>query len=243
MKYQFVKKRPDISAKEIHGFRDFDAVLTASQQVTGLTISAKLLWGLAAVSIIGLVYFLTINQTELEKVATAPSTSEVAEATRPEAQKPIERTTPERDTKPETKTKPEVAKPEKSETPEKQVPTPQHQGQQEPKPKTENEVRKEDVYLNAEPVDGFELFYAFIESELTYPELARKDSIKGHVKVMFSIDVDGSIKDITVVEPLGELFDNEAIRVIKRSPPWKPATFNGYPVSSRMSIKLSFKAE
>ncbi|MEQ9376260.1 MAG: TonB family protein [Imperialibacter sp.] len=240
MKYQFVKKRQEISTEQIHSLRDFDSVLAGSKQVSGLAYSGKLLWGLAVIPAIGIVYLLTVGRPSVndkqpaladvpvkEEAVSARPPVEAAPATRLDDQKPT----------PSTSEQP-VAKQKTSPPAEKKSAPPSETGAQQT-----NQVQKEDVYLNAEPKEGFELFYAFIETELTYPELARKDSVQGYVKVMFSVDVDGTLKDISIVESMGDLFDNEAIRVIKRSPPWKPASFNGYPVSSRMSIKLTFKVE
>ena len=212
MKYQFVKKRQEISTEQIHSLRDFDSVLAGSKQVSGLAYSGKLLWGLAVIPV-------------KEEAVSASPPVEAAPATRLDDQMQTPSPTQEPVTKPKTSTPAEKKNVQPSENQET------------------NQVQKEDVYLNAEPKDGFDLFYAFIESELTYPELARKDSVQGYVKLMFSVDVDGTLKDISIVESLGDLFDNEAIRIIKRSPAWKPASFNGYPVSSRMSIKLTFKVE
>ncbi|CAD5269135.1 MULTISPECIES: energy transducer TonB [unclassified Imperialibacter] len=238
MKYQFVKKRQEISTEQIHSLRDFDSVLAGSKQVSGLAYSGKLLWGLAVIPAIGIIYLLTLGRPSVSDkqptLAEVPVKEEAVSASPPVEAAPATRLndqtqTPSPSQDPVTKPKTSTPTEKKNEQPSENQET--------------NQVQKEDVYLNAEPKDGFDLFYAFIESELTYPELARKDSVQGYVKVMFSVDVDGTLKDISIVESLGDLFDNEAIRVIKRSPAWKPASFNGYPVSSRMSIKLTFKVE
>jgi TonB family protein len=238
MKYQFVKKRQDISPDEIQSLRDFDSVLAGSKRVSGMTYSDKLLWSLAVIPAIGIIYLLTTSEPLLkeEQPVLVEAPAAVIQATPTEKTGPTVKLDDQKPT-PSTSEQP-VAKQKTSPPAEKKSPTPSETEAQQT-----NQVQKEDVYLNAEPKEGFELFYAFIETELTYPELARKDSVQGYVKVMFSVDVDGKLKDISIVESMGYLFDNEAIRVIKRSPPWKPASFNGYPVSSRMSIKLTFKVE
>ncbi len=241
MKYRFVKKRPEISTEEINSLRDFDSVLKGSRRILDFAYKGKLLWTLT-IPVAIVVYTLVVNQTPVQEPQdhelNQPAQEEVPATPLQEQEADEEPKKPE--AKPEIQPTESVAK--KAE-PQKPIVEKLEQPLEQPTEdnETSEELIKEDIYLKAEPKMGFKDFYAFIDNELTYPELARKDSIQGHVKVLFSIDKAGAVSGVTVLESLGDLFDNEAIRVIKRIPEWNPATFNGEPVPSRMSLKLTFK--
>ena len=68
-----------------------------------------------------------------------------------------------------------------------------------------------------------------------------KDSVQGIETVSFTIDQRGTPTLITITQSLGPLFDQEAIRVIREMPAWKPATLNGRPVASQLSVPLTFE--
>jgi len=84
----------------------------------------------------------------------------------------------------------------------------------------------------------------FIKTHLTYPEASAKNNISGRVIVEFSVDTDGSIKDIRIIYSLDNYTDQEVIRVVKlMSGLWKPAERDGKPVTARVLIsKFVFKS-
>lgn len=96
------------------------------------------------------------------------------------------------------------------------------------------------TYNAALPLYGYEKLYVYFKENLTYPDELRKDSIEGIVLISFLVLKDSSISNIEIMQSLGERFDNEAIRVIGSMPKWIPATVNDDPVSSKLSIPLSF---
>jgi hypothetical protein len=50
----------------------------------------------------------------------------------------------------------------------------------------------------------------------------------GVVKVIFQVGQDGSIWDFVVLQSLSPECDQEAIRLIKEGPPWRPAKLHGH---------------
>jgi membrane associated rhomboid family serine protease/antitoxin component YwqK of YwqJK toxin-antitoxin module len=52
--------------------------------------------------------------------------------------------------------------------------------------------------------------------------------ISGVVKVGFTVDVDGTLRDFIIMESLNNACDTEAIRVLKDGPKWRPAMLHGY---------------
>ena len=87
---------------------------------------------------------------------------------------------------------------------------------------------------------GLEVLYAYLHNSLNYPKEAREHKIKGKVLVRFEIDPQGKINNVSVVKGLGYGCDEEAIRVIKNLPAWKPATVNGKPIKSALRIPIVF---
>ena len=98
-------------------------------------------------------------------------------------------------------------------------------------------------FTEAEPLEGFPALYAYFDAALTYPLEALKDSLEGTVLVQFTIDQEGKPQDLKIIQSLGKYFDDEALKVVQSMPQWKPATVNGTPVESRISIPLSFQIE
>ncbi len=77
-----------------------------------------------------------------------------------------------------------------------------------------------------------------------YPRRAHLDGISGWVRLEFIVDVDGSVKDVQVVEasPRRGIFDQEAVRALSR---WRfrPQTRNGEVVPALATITISFRLE
>jgi TonB family protein len=99
----------------------------------------------------------------------------------------------------------------------------------------------ENVYVQAEPVDGYPQLYAWFEKSLVYPKGAVKDSIQGEVTVVFSIDEKGKAQNVHIDNSLGKVFDDEVYRLMASMPLWKPATYNGHYVSGKISLPLTFE--
>lgn len=90
------------------------------------------------------------------------------------------------------------------------------------------------------PVTGKSNFDKYIRNNLHRPDSA----IKGQrvvVVVSFLVQTNGSIDSIRIVKSPGQSFSDEAIRIIKSGPQWKPAESNGKPVEDIVRLRLVFK--
>ncbi|MBL3657477.1 energy transducer TonB [Fulvivirga sediminis] len=109
---------------------------------------------------------------------------------------------------------------------------------------SENIARQDSVqeydYQEARPMDGMEALYLYFENNLKYPSESVQDSISGVTIVSFFIDKEGQPVEISIDKSLGENFDKAAIEVIENMPKWLPATINGNPIKSKMSVPLTF---
>lgn len=98
----------------------------------------------------------------------------------------------------------------------------------------------ETVYVNAEPVDGYEALYVYFDENLRYPVEVLSDSIQGTVMVSFVINVEGKAEQISFTQTLGIPFETEAQRLVTEMPLWRPARLNGKSVASRVVLPISF---
>lgn len=92
-----------------------------------------------------------------------------------------------------------------------------------------------------EPIGGMEAFYKYVSKNLDYPAQARRMGIEGRVFVQFVVDKDGSITDVVAIRGIGAGCDEEAVRVIKEAPKWKPGKQRGRAVKVRMVLPITFK--
>ncbi|MBC6112906.1 energy transducer TonB [Pedobacter fastidiosus] len=87
---------------------------------------------------------------------------------------------------------------------------------------------------------GMKAFTKYMERNLRYPSRAQEDEIQGKVFVSFVVEKDGSITDVQVLRGIGYGCDEEAMKVIKKSPLWKPGKNKGVPVRVRYNMPINF---
>ncbi|HEY2582252.1 MAG TPA: TonB family protein [Mucilaginibacter sp.] len=87
---------------------------------------------------------------------------------------------------------------------------------------------------------GIEKFYAYLSKSIRYPAVARENGTQGRVIVSFVCEKDGSLTDIKVARGIGDGCDEEAVRVLRASPKWKPGIQNGRAVRVAYSVPISF---
>lgn len=97
-------------------------------------------------------------------------------------------------------------------------------------------------YVQAEPIDGYPALYDYFDKNLVYPEEALAKSVDGVAEVTFVIDTTGRAVEIRIENSLGEEFDREVFRLLENMPLWTPASYNGTPVRSRLSLPITFHA-
>lgn len=106
---------------------------------------------------------------------------------------------------------------------------------------TNEVVKKPDQ--EAEFPGGVFALYQYISRELRYPAEARDAGLSGKVVLGFIITTTGAIKNIEVIHGMPNCFgcDQEAVRVIRTLPRWKPAKKSGEPVHTYFSIPINYK--
>lgn len=65
-------------------------------------------------------------------------------------------------------------------------------------------------------------FSRWVNSHLVYPELAKENGVQGKVTLQFTVLKDGSVGNIKILRGVDSSLDTEAVRVVSKSPKWKP---------------------
>ena len=90
---------------------------------------------------------------------------------------------------------------------------------------------------------GDQAMMDFVAKNVQYPQEAKDKEISGRVLVSFVIEKDGSITDVKVVKGIGGGCDEEAVRVVKAMPKWKPGKDKGKPVRVSYTMPFTFKLQ
>ncbi len=82
---------------------------------------------------------------------------------------------------------------------------------------------------------GQTAMYEFIQQELKYPALAKRNRIMGQVIIGFTMNEDGTVANAKVLKNIGGGCGDEALRVVKL------LKFNAPGFASNYSIPINFK--
>lgn len=83
----------------------------------------------------------------------------------------------------------------------------------------------------------------FLAANILYPTQATENGIQGTVYFQFIIDSKGNITDVKILRGIGGGCDEEALRVIKMMPQWKPGRQNGRTVRVLYNMPVVFKIQ
>lgn len=103
----------------------------------------------------------------------------------------------------------------------------------------------ETVFINVQQppqyVDnGMEGLIDFIDHNLRYPTLAKKNKIEGNVHVSFIVEKDGSLSEVEIDKGVEKSLNEEAIRLVKLTK-WKPGIQNGNIVRTNLVVAIKYK--
>jgi periplasmic protein TonB len=90
---------------------------------------------------------------------------------------------------------------------------------------------------------GMAALQKYIIEQINYPSDALINNIQGKVFLKFVVKADGSVDRIMIIRGVDPLLDNEAIRVVKMLPRFKPGRQNGVPAQVWFSLPVNFKLE
>jgi TonB family protein len=87
---------------------------------------------------------------------------------------------------------------------------------------------------------GLEEFAKFLGHNTRYPVDARQQGIQGKVTISFIVETDGTLTNLKISKGVDKIIDDEALIVMKLSPPWNPGLVNGKPVRVSFSVPITF---
>ena len=106
-------------------------------------------------------------------------------------------------------------------------------------------VDTNDVYyiipdVNPEFPGGKDAMFAFLQENIRYPKEARDAKVEGKVLVRFIVERDGSISQLEVKRDIGYGCGEEALRVMRKMPKWKPGKVRDTAVRCQFFVPVKF---
>ncbi|MBC9934818.1 energy transducer TonB [Chitinophaga qingshengii] len=91
---------------------------------------------------------------------------------------------------------------------------------------------------------GEEALMKYLSRNLNYPRMAQENGVAGTIFLQFVVSRDGSISEVkTVGAAKGAGLEEEAIRVVRKMPKWRPGKQNGQFVTVLFSLPISFRLD
>ncbi len=87
---------------------------------------------------------------------------------------------------------------------------------------------------------GDEARIKFLIDNMRYPQTAKDNGIQGTVYITFIVETDGSVSDVKVLRGMGSGLEEEAMRVVKLMPKWKPGMQSGKAVRVQYNMPIRF---
>ncbi len=111
------------------------------------------------------------------------------------------------------------------------------------KPSADDEAPLLQVEMQPEYPGGMDALTRFLQKNLHYPLQAQQANVSGKVYLSFVVDRDGSISQIEVQKGIGFGCDEEARRVLREMPRWKPGRQQGRAVRCRFNLPIAFSLQ
>lgn len=113
-------------------------------------------------------------------------------------------------------------------------------------PLENREIPEDEIFVIVEEMPEFpggeEELRKYIAEHVQYPEDAKVQKQEGKVFVKFVIDKEGNVRDAEIVNGTRfESLNNEALRVIKSMPQWKPGKQRGQNVNVSFVVPINFQ--
>jgi len=87
---------------------------------------------------------------------------------------------------------------------------------------------------------GVKALREYLNANFNYPAAAIEKGISGKVFVNFIVSKTGAVTNVKIFNGIDPILDNEAIRLVKTLPNWKPGKQNGEPVDVIYNIPVEF---
>jgi len=88
---------------------------------------------------------------------------------------------------------------------------------------------------------GEKAWKQYVKKNMKYPRKAWWDEVETEVTVKVIVNNDGTIADAVHMNVSNYGFEQEAVRLVKKSGRWLPATHGGRPVKSEGMLTIEFR--
>ena len=106
------------------------------------------------------------------------------------------------------------------------------------------EVKEAEIFvvveINPAYPGGDEARIRFLQENLQYPRIAREQGLEGKVSVSFVVEPDGRLSNFAIARGVSPVLDDEALRVVKMMPKWKPGKQRGKNVRVQYILPITF---
>jgi TonB family protein len=104
--------------------------------------------------------------------------------------------------------------------------------------------KKEDTTgTESEYPGGIKQWSAYMAHNLVYPDRAVNKEVQGQVRIIFTVDAEGNVKEPCISRSVEYSLDQASLKLIEDSGKWAPASINGKFVKSFKSQPINFKLE
>jgi protein TonB len=107
--------------------------------------------------------------------------------------------------------------------------------------KPDEDIKYEVVDSMPEFPGGQAALYQYLSTNIKYPFWAQRYNMQGEVVVQFIVNADGSLSDCHIERGVGSYLNEEALRVFRSMPKWRPARKKGKPIRSRCVVPVEFR--
>ena len=112
----------------------------------------------------------------------------------------------------------------------------------------EENIEDDQPFVKVEEMPTFQggdlnTFRNWVQSKVRYPQIAQENNISGRVFLMFVVERDGSLTNIQVLQTPDTSLSDEAIRVLKTSPKWKPGKQRNQTVRVKYTLPIDFRIQ
>ena len=112
----------------------------------------------------------------------------------------------------------------------------------------EEEIEEDQPFVKVEEMPSFQggdiqTFRNWVQSKVRYPQIAQENNISGRVFLMFVVERDGTLTNIQVLQTPDSSLSDEAIRVLKTSPKWKPGKQRNQAVRVKYTLPIDFRIQ
>ena len=87
---------------------------------------------------------------------------------------------------------------------------------------------------------GLTALMNYLRVNIRYPAAAQKAGIEGRVIVSFIVEPNGSVSNLEIVRSVDTDLDQEALRVVRQMPKWKPGKQDGSTVRVKFHLPIKF---